>query len=1145
MNIKGIDFPKEILKAIEDNQLVVFAGAGISKGSPTCFPDFEQLATHVGKICGETYNSDDVEIDVFLGDLERKGNKIKDYIAQDLLPINAEPNEFHFNILNLFREKDEIRIVTTNQDEMLERAMEILGIDLRVFDAPALPYGNDFSGIVHLHGKVSDPRHMVFTDTDFGDAYMLNGYASRFLTGLFRKYTVLFIGYSYNDRIVRYLTTAITAKNISHAYILADWSDTKELERAGIRLIEFPNKEYELESNAIKELGKYTKRGVFDWIQRISILNSDTPPLDKDTQDEILDGISRLPVQKELCSRIKGKQWPSWFDKHNVFDALFANNSNLSDSDRLWARWLSSHYISDELLRLIEKHNNVVSEEFSSIIINEFNINDEEHTNGLLGTYIAILRHRLKNENQYLRLIKITFSRDMIDSMWGVFSDYCEFRFVLEKNIYSKDKVSARIINRWTISEGLLKILWNDYLSSSIHDPVFVLSIGTNLIKKLFIYYQYTGDKGKLTIGLSNIEDDLENLMGDKCISLICKLMESAFTMLVKSNQPYASGWIIEALNSNAVLLQRIALLYLRKHMAFSGDEKLTFVLGKVDFYDVILQDQLFRLIASIYDDLNEKNKEKVIEIIWSADTLEARGAGKDDEQRHIYYQRYNWLIWLKSNCKKTDLIESKLDEIIKAYPDFIPREHPELAVGPVITKWGSDSPVSNEELHSMALTQLIPYIVNYKGNKFWGPDRFGLMNTISDVAQKDYKWGTGVIEELTSKKIWEKDVWEAVLRGISNGISTKKEFYYVLKRIELDALKNRASSVSSFISKAINNESIYKSLTKNSATLIGKNVKIMWDYRQNDSNDLGNFDWMTKSINNTTGILAGILMRLSLLFKDTVPNWIKRFIENNIENKNDTDEAVCIICGYAAHLFYKDPTWTIRHVFCFLKSQKQSTKLAAWEGLLFLVNSFSIEFGSELLPIFYDEIEIIKELKSDYRNAFVHDYTLMTVYLEDNPIEKYISKLHNIIKESDRVFFANSINNILRKMDDIAREDLWSRWLKDYWILRNKNIPVKLESDEYVEMLEWLLLLKDYKDNINIAMDSTVTQIDVNPFLYELNKSSVLSEFPEESTDLLIDLLHKSNGAFNYWALNSIVENLRLNGVSERRLSNLKGFIN
>ena len=68
-------------------------------------------------------------------------------------------------------------------------------------------------------------------------------------------------------------------------------------------------------------------------------------------------------------------------------------------------------------------------------------------------------------------------------------------------------------------------------------------------------------------------------------------------------------------------------------------------------------------------------------------------------------------------------------------------------------------------------------------------------------------------------------------------------------------------------------------------------------------------------------------------------------------------------------------------------------------------------------------------------------------------------------------MFFANSINIILRKMDDIAREDLWTRWLKNYWILRNKNIPVRLESDEYVEMLEWLLLLKDYKNNIEIAM--------------------------------------------------------------------------
>ena len=51
---------------------------------------------------------------------------------------------------------------------------------------------------------------MVLTDEEFGKVYLLDGYVSRFLVRLFEKYTVLFIGYSYNDTIVRYLTRAMT-----------------------------------------------------------------------------------------------------------------------------------------------------------------------------------------------------------------------------------------------------------------------------------------------------------------------------------------------------------------------------------------------------------------------------------------------------------------------------------------------------------------------------------------------------------------------------------------------------------------------------------------------------------------------------------------------------------------------------------------------------------------------------------------------------------------------------------------------------------------------------------------------------------------------------------------------------------------------
>lgn len=66
MYINGIDFPNDIIDAINKGNLVVFAGAGVSMGKPTLLPDFgkltEQIAVGTGQSCqqNESY-------EVFLG----------------------------------------------------------------------------------------------------------------------------------------------------------------------------------------------------------------------------------------------------------------------------------------------------------------------------------------------------------------------------------------------------------------------------------------------------------------------------------------------------------------------------------------------------------------------------------------------------------------------------------------------------------------------------------------------------------------------------------------------------------------------------------------------------------------------------------------------------------------------------------------------------------------------------------------------------------------------------------------------------------------------------------------------------------------------------------------------------------------------
>lgn len=175
MKIAGIDFPKQLLDALNDNRLVIFAGAGISIPEPAGLPSFSQLAKDVATGTGETQGEREPE-DRFLGRLFDKGQNIHAQVSRILHEKNSRPSSLHADIVSLYRSIDCVRIVTTNFDTLFEdAAKESFGADPEVFKAPALPLGSDFKGIVHLHGSIDRPRDMVLTDTDFGRAYLTEG----------------------------------------------------------------------------------------------------------------------------------------------------------------------------------------------------------------------------------------------------------------------------------------------------------------------------------------------------------------------------------------------------------------------------------------------------------------------------------------------------------------------------------------------------------------------------------------------------------------------------------------------------------------------------------------------------------------------------------------------------------------------------------------------------------------------------------------------------------------------------------------------------------------------------------------------------------------------------------------------------------
>jgi len=80
---------------------------------------------------------------------------------------SSRPNRLHEAIIDLANAGPPVRIVTTNYD--LHLSSVLTGIQVEEYRGPALPMGDDSSGLVYLHESLrQEHRLLVVTDADFG-----------------------------------------------------------------------------------------------------------------------------------------------------------------------------------------------------------------------------------------------------------------------------------------------------------------------------------------------------------------------------------------------------------------------------------------------------------------------------------------------------------------------------------------------------------------------------------------------------------------------------------------------------------------------------------------------------------------------------------------------------------------------------------------------------------------------------------------------------------------------------------------------------------------------------------------------------------------------------------------------------------------
>lgn len=355
---EAVNVPNELVDALETGDLVFFVGAGASVSAPANLPNFYKLAEQVADQVNYRRPCEKEPLDAFFGDLEREGVPVNQLVAENLEAPDSQPNRVHKAIVRLAVASNAPKIITTNFDSLIQRAWSERTENYEQFVGPAVPLGDDFTGLVQLHGSIESPScSLVLTERSFGAAYLTRGWATRFLVDVFERYTVVFVGYSHRDPVMRYLATALSRASKRYAFIgtddASDSADIAYLKLLGVEPIPFPREnDHAALPDVLEEWARYAENDWLDTRNRlhetlISIEN--VTPQDEDFLERYLNAERGLEHFGSACVCLPLERQQAvldWLRKHTFFKALFDRKIQFDGKTESLTRWLANYYLS-------------------------------------------------------------------------------------------------------------------------------------------------------------------------------------------------------------------------------------------------------------------------------------------------------------------------------------------------------------------------------------------------------------------------------------------------------------------------------------------------------------------------------------------------------------------------------------------------------------------------------------------------------------------------------------------------------------------------------------------------------------------------------------------------------------------------------
>ena len=1176
MKIAGIDFPKALLEALNDNQLVVFAGAGVSIPEPAGLPSFSQLAAEIAWGSGETREKEEPE-DRFLGRLRDKGQQVHIQVARALQQKDAQPNCLHNDITALYQNLECLRIVTTNFDTLFEEAANArFGEEPETFRAPALPLGSNFNGIIHVHGSIDKPTDMVLTDADFGRAYLTEGWARGFLLDLFRTFPVLFVGYGHNDTVINYLARALPADQTQSRFALAGEADIDRWNTLRVEPLVFPQtskEDYSGLYDGVAGLAKYATRGILDWKTTITEIAKSPPSLNQEDMDTVRDGLSHPTRTRFFTEAASDVAWIPWLDEQGYLDNLFRASppSTMKETTTFLGWWLARTFAkeqSEELFRIIAKHAMDINPEYWDTLA--WVVGSPEHSPEQVETlsrWVSLLLETAPprpKTHLLLWLGERCTEANLTESLLSIFYHMAAVRTqVIERITFSENDLgpkttveTTQVHAQWELNE-----LWEKGLKPNLNNLAEALlsqlvTSFTTRHRTLCAWQAATRNWDPDSFGRSAIEAHVQDAH-PKSIDVLIDAARDSLEYLATEQPQAAVSWCDQLIRSNVPILRRLAAHATNVANDLTPSAKINWVLDTIGLHDQSTHHELFELMREVYPHADPQQRQAIMEQVLKFDLPEHQG---EEVTRIIAYQRFTWFTWLSHSDPSCELVRNQVEAIQKQYPEFKPREwaaFPRYHTGGTISHV---SPWSADELLSKPAKKWASKLLSFQDQnppdsfgtfQHERTDRIGLGNSVEEAANRNFNWGLELTDTLTQTEDWDTDLWPSLMKSWSRQRG-EVEQYEVLERLGQEGLqKPNLRAIARTLTILIRQGN----LSHGTGLLSKANQVAVSAWNNIDGNEaVGAMpDWYERAINHPAGMLAECWMHsLSSWYNEQQPRPERiseeylRFM-NNIVKEDSTAGKLgkSAIARQLSFLTAVDDQWVVEHLVPLFDSESKGDRLSVWEGSFHdPMNPMVASILEESTLRALSDIDELFPQGSKSRENFIRRFTTLLARFVDNPIDSCIPSFFAKANEEDRRQFAVSIGDNLRHLENGPQQTLWDRWLREYWENRLNGTPAVLYPLETKIMFNWLVHLQDlFPRAVELAVKTQDLPSDFSPATHLLYNQGRAESYPEATAKLLIFWAGHGLPRHAWIGTEQLVENLLNQNLPEGLQHRLKEF--